>query len=127
MDRGSARLVRKKRAFAQHGSRPDQRHPDARFFIFMVNTQAAAFDEIQRAVLRALLYQHLAAVQGKGLHVRAQNIPMRLAELAAQRVAGAAMRDGLRQTLNIELGGGGQWSVHGGAKIPARAQGGKDC
>ena len=79
-----------------------------------MNAQGAAFDEIERAVQRPLFHQHLAAVQGKRLHVAGQDVPMRLIELAAQGVAGVAMRDGLRQALDVKTDGGGEWGVHSG-------------
>ncbi len=99
--------VREKCAFTQHRASADQRHPHARLFVFIVNAERSAFDKIQSAVQRPLLHQHLAAVQGKRLHVAGQDVPMRLVELTAQCVTGVAVQDGLGQALDVKTDGGG--------------------
>ena len=71
------RQVRKKRSLAQHGPCAHQSHPEAIFFVFIVNAHGTAFNEIHRAVQRTLLHQNMAALHCKRLHVTGQNVPAR--------------------------------------------------
>lgn len=102
MNSGTARLMRKEGPFAEDRTSTHQCHTNPSVFIFVMNAKGAAFNEVQGAIVCPLLYQNLAAIERKRIHVRGQYVPVWRAEPTAQPINRNALGNCLRQALDIK-------------------------
>jgi hypothetical protein len=108
LHRRAAGAVREEGALAHHRSRADDGQAQALLLVFVVHAEAAAFEQVERAVRRALREEHLPGRKTQRQQVVRQQFPLVRSQHVVHAVLGRRLRDGLHQAAQIDLGGGGR-------------------